>query len=254
MTPRSSAISGSSRSSERAACVEHRPPRPALPRAAQRVPRARGHRPVGDEAAEVVDPREVEELEGALEPRGPPPVAAALHRRPVVERVAPQLALVGVGVGRGARDGAALEQLRVRAVVGAAGRDVDRDVADDLHAALGRVGPQRSPLAVEADLVGDRPARAEARPVLDPRVLALAEVELLGLRHGGVRLAQQAGPGGERGGRLVGRAMAVRRSQRQHLPPLLAGLREPVDPGVGLPPEAAAGQRSGVQLHAAGTW
>ena len=53
--------------------VEQRAPRPAR----QRPPRASrapgGHRPVGDEAAEVVDPREVEELEGA--PR------RAIHQR-----------------------------------------------------------------------------------------------------------------------------------------------------------------------------
>ncbi len=120
ITPRSSAISGSSRSSVRAACVEHRAPRPALPAPGQRVLRARRHRPVGDEAAEVVDARDVEQRERAPQPVDPPAVAAALHRRPVVERVAPQLALVGVGVGRRARHRAGLEQLRMRAVVGAA--------------------------------------------------------------------------------------------------------------------------------------
>ena len=70
-------------------------------------------RPVGDEAAEVVDPREVEERERARQPRDPPAVAAALQRRPVVERVAPQLALVGVGVGRRAGHRVVAEQLRV---------------------------------------------------------------------------------------------------------------------------------------------
>ena len=52
----------------------------------------------------MVDPREVEELERAPQPLDPPAVAAALQRRPVVERVAPQLALVGEGVGRRAGD------------------------------------------------------------------------------------------------------------------------------------------------------
>ena len=67
----------------------------------------------------------------------------------------------------------------MRAVVGGAGRDVDRDVADQPHAALGRVRAQRAPLALEAHLVGERAAAGEARPVLDPAGLALAEVELL---------------------------------------------------------------------------
>ena len=140
----------------------------------------------------------------------------------------------------------------MRAVVGAPRRDVDRDVADDPHAALLGVRAQRRPLAVEAHLVGDRAARAEARPVLDPVALALAEVELLGARHPSLRRSQQPRPGGERRRRLVGRAMAVRRAQRQHLPPRLAGLREPVHPGVGVRAEPAAGQRRGMQLDAAG--
>ncbi len=50
----------------------------------------------------------------------------------------------------------------MRAVVGAAGGDVDRDVADQPHAALGGVGAQRAPLALEADLVGDARPRAPA--------------------------------------------------------------------------------------------
>ncbi len=98
--------------------VEHRAPGAALPVPGQRVAGARGHRPVGDEAAEVVDAGEVVEVEGAPQALDPPAVAAPLQRRPVVERVAPQLALVGERVGRRARDGAGLEELRV----GACGR------------------------------------------------------------------------------------------------------------------------------------
>ncbi len=135
-------------------------------------------------------------------------------------------------------------------MVGRPGRDVDRDVADQPHAALVRVAAQRAPLALEADLVGDRAAAREARPVLDPARLALAEVELLVLRHRRRRLGQQAGPRGERRGRLVGRAVAVGRAERQHLPPRLAGVREPVDPRVRLPAEAPSGQRGGMELHA----
>ena len=163
MTPRSSAISGELAELGRRG-VEDRAARPALPVPGQRVAGPRRHRPVGDEAAEVVDAGEVVEVERAPQPLDPPAVAAPLQRRPVVERVAPQLALVGERVGRRAGDGAGLEQLGVGPVVGAAGRDVDRDVADQLHAAVERVAAQRRPLAVEADLVGQRSAAAVARP------------------------------------------------------------------------------------------
>ena len=232
--------------------VEHGAPRPAAPAPAQRGARALRHRPVGDEAAEVVDPRAVEQRERAREPRDPPGVAAPLQRRPVVERVAPELALVRVGVGRRAGDGVVAEQLRVRAVVGRAGRDVDRHVADQPHAALVRVRAQRRPLALEAHLVGDRAAAGEARPVLDPARLALAEVELLGLRDRRRRLGEEPRPGRERRRRLVRRAVAVGRPERQHLPPRLAGVGEPVDPGERVAAEPAAGQRGGVELDAGG--
>ena len=155
--------------------------------------RAARHRPVGDEAAEVVDPRDVEQLERAPQALGPPAVAAPLQRRPVVQRVAPQLPLVGVGVGRRARDRVVAEQLRVRAVVGRAGRDVDRHVADQPHPALLGVRAQRRPLAVEPHLVGDRAARAESRPVVDPERVALAEVEL-GRPSTPARAGRPAGP------------------------------------------------------------
>ena len=60
--------------------VERRAARAALPRALQRELGVRRHRPVGHEAAEVVDPRQVEELEDALEARDPPRVALAAQR------------------------------------------------------------------------------------------------------------------------------------------------------------------------------
>ena len=195
ITPRSSAISGSSRRAGQIASrgVERRPPGPTPPAAGQRVAGAARHRPVRHEAAEVVDPGDVVELERAPQALGPPAVAAALERGPVVERVAPQLALVGVGVGRRARDRVVGEQLRMRAVVDRAGRDVDRHVADQPHAARLGVLAQGGPLAVEPHLVGDRAARAEARPVVDPERVALAEVEL-GRPSRPARAGRPAGP------------------------------------------------------------
>ena len=148
--------------------VEDGPPGAAAPAPAARVGRALGHRPVGDEAAEMIDPGDIEERERASQALGPPAVAALLQRRPVIQRVAPQLAAIAVGVGRRARDVAGAKQLRPSAVVGAAGRDVDRDVADQPHAARDGVGAQRAPLAGEADLVGDRAATAsDAFPVAE---------------------------------------------------------------------------------------
>src|SRR5204862_7278333 len=69
-------------------------------------------RPVGDEAAEVVDPRRIDELERAPEPLDPPAVALDTVRVPVVERVAPVLAGASERVGRRAGDLARPEELR----------------------------------------------------------------------------------------------------------------------------------------------
>jgi hypothetical protein len=219
--------------------VERRPARPALPAAAERMPGALRHGPIGAEAAEVVDPREVVELEGAAQPLGPPAIAAPLQRRPVVERVAPQLSLVGVGVRRGARHRVVAEQLGMRAVVDRAGRDVDRHIADQPHAGRLRVRAQRRPLAIEAHLVGDR---AATRPVIDPERVALAEVELGLARHRCPRVGQQTRPRRERRRGLVRRAVPIRRPQRQHLPPRLSRLRQPIDETERLATEATAGE------------
>ena len=145
--------------------VEHGPPRaPAASGPARAVARARGHRPVGDEAAEVIDAREVDELErrgaGARSTSGSRGAAARASRRAGCPRAARR----AERVGRRAGDDAALEQLGVRRVVGAAGADVDRDVADQPDAALARVAPQRAPLALEAHLVGERRPRRRSAP------------------------------------------------------------------------------------------
>ena len=86
------------------------------------------------------------------------------QRVPVVERVAPVLAVAREEVGRHAGDDAALEELRVGAVVGAVRRDVDGHVAEDAHAALGRVRAERAPLALEAHLPGRRRPARRRRP------------------------------------------------------------------------------------------
>ena len=234
--------------------VERRPPRPARPPPAERVTGAARHGPVRREAAEVVDTREVDEVERAPQAVRPPAVAASPERPPVVQRVAPQLALVRVGVGRGAGHRVGAEQLGVRAVVDRPGGDVDRHVPDQPHPARRPVLAQRCPLAVEPHLVGDRAARPEPRPVVDPVRVALPEVELVGARHRRPRVGQQPAPRGEGGSRLVRRPVAVRRSQREHLPPGLPGVRQPVDEPVGVGAQAAAWQRCRMQLYAARAW
>ncbi len=138
--------------------VEHRPARAAHPAPTARVLRRRRHRPVRDEPAEVVDPRDVEQRERPPQALGPPAIARALQRRPVVQRVAPQLAEVRERVRRHAGDLPGAKQRRPRTVVGAVGRDVDRHVADEpdpalvgvrraAHPTRGRSAPDRPPLA-----------------------------------------------------------------------------------------------------------
>src|SRR5581483_1548763 len=108
------------------------------------------HRPVRDERAEVVDPRHVDELERPPEALRPPAVALDAMRPPVVDRVPPELARRAEVVGRRTRYDLLLEQLPVCALVGAAGGDVDRQVAEDADAVRLRVRAKPRPLALEA--------------------------------------------------------------------------------------------------------
>src|SRR5215212_8701153 len=100
------------------------------------------------------------------------------------------------------------------AVVGAAGRDVDRHVPDQAHAALPRVATQSPPFAVEAQLLLGGALACEALPVLEPVALALAEGGELALGHRRVRVGEQLAGGGERRRRFVRRAALARRTQR----------------------------------------
>ena len=230
MTPRSSAMTASSPSSRSAARNSARA-RPAEPAPADGVARALRHRPVGDEPAEVVDPRHVEHRERAAQPLDPPAVAATVQRGPVVDRVAPELALRGVGVRRhaGLQTGAGTARAtsggrRRRARRRSARRRSSRTPRSAAYARSAR------PLAVEADLVVEGSAgRAMLDPALDPVGLALAEGIRLVAAHRRVGVGEQPGPGRERRARLVRRAVAVGRAERQHLPPRLPRGRQPVD-------------------------
>src|ERR1700744_5025884 len=107
----------------------------------------------------------------------------------------------------------------MEAVVAPARRDIDRDVAHDPDAALGPVRAQRAPLAIEANLVVDRPPPREPLPIADPECLALPELAHLRAGYRCPRLREQALPRGEGRARLVRRAVAIRRPHQQDLPP-----------------------------------
>ena len=231
--------------------VEEGPSRAMPPVAGERRLVARRHRPVGDEAAEVVDARGVDELEGAAEALDPPAVARLAQQPPVVERIAPELPGRAPRVGRHAGDRVLLEELGVREVIRTLGSDVDRQVADQAHAPLRPVGAQGAPLALETHLGGERPVTCERGPVAGPVGMAGDEAVDLTRRDRRLGVGEQALPAGEGRGGPVGGALLVRGAERQDLPPGLAGGGQPVDEAVGLRAEAAAGEGGGMEQDAA---
>ena len=209
----------------RLGCAEERGAGPRRPPSVARRLRPGGDRPVAREAAEVVDPEHVDERQHAPHPVDPPAVARPRHRLPVVERVPPQLAEVVQSVGRRPRDDLVEreEELRVRQVVAAVDRDVDGDVPDDPHAALGRVRPQGAPLALEPHLLLHRAGPRERRPVLDPRVLALPEA----VRPPPVRPPRRGSPGARPSSRTPRPTRTASRTRRagSAAGPATSGLR-----------------------------
>ena len=158
--------------------------------------------PVGREAAEMVETDDVEQRHIALHAPDPPGVAGLFVRRPVIDRIAPELAGRGIVVGRhagdelGAEVGLQLEQLGMRPDIGRVGGNIDRDVADDLDALLLCVRTQGVPLSEEdileenaevdlaAQLLGHscerlRPAVADVllRPHIDRRMVIFLLLE-----------------------------------------------------------------------------
>ena len=150
----------------------------------------------------MIDPGEVVQRERPPQPLDPPAVALLGERVPVEERIAPVLPQGAELVRRCAGHGTLQEELRMGQMVDAVLGDIDRDVPDQPDPALACVLAQRRPLAVEANLVGDAPARP--LPVCDPvRVRTAVRRELTG-RDWSVRLGQETVPGSERGGGCVG--------------------------------------------------
>src|SRR4051812_4747582 len=113
------------------------------------------HLPVGHEAAEVIQPRDIDQCQCRAEALDPPAVALAGQHIPAIQRVAPQLPgeaeVIRWYAGHSDRMAFLVqrEDLAVgpdiRAIIGYE----DRDVADDLDAALVGVALQARPLAKE---------------------------------------------------------------------------------------------------------
>jgi hypothetical protein len=200
----------------------------------------------------VVDAGHVDELEGAPEALRPPPELLCAVRRPVIERVAPELAVGVEVVGRRSGLTGLVEQRRMFDRVGAATGDVDRKVADDPDAALGSVGAKCGPLALEANLVGEGALPREPLPARRPVRVTVAEALDLGRLDLGVRVGEEPVPGGERRGGGVRGAVPVRRDEREDLPPALAGGREPVDETLRLSAEPSARERRRMEKDAGG--
>ena len=110
------------------------------------------------EADEMIEPDRVEATQVAAQPLNPPAVAGFAQARPVVERVAPELAVGAEVVGRHAGDAAPFallveqEQLLVLPDVGAIVRHEHRNIAEQQHAQVTRVPAQALPLAIEQQL------------------------------------------------------------------------------------------------------
>ena len=117
-----------------------------------------GHGPVAVQPAEVVDAQHIIEEGGTLDAADPPAVAIRLHPVPVIERVAPELSVLGKGIGRNPGDllrhmpVVQLEELRLAPDIRRVHRDIDGDVADQADALLAGIGLEGLPLAVEQEL------------------------------------------------------------------------------------------------------
>ena len=126
-----------------------------LPVAIRRIARTRRDGVVLIEAAEMIDPHHIEEIEAAAHPRDPPAVARLFMIIPVIDRIAPELTGRREAVRRAARDLLRLallielEQLRMLREIHGIARYIDRDIADDGDALLVRVSPQALPLPVK---------------------------------------------------------------------------------------------------------
>ena len=230
---------------------KQRGPRTAVPASLPRIGRPCRDCPVGDETTEVIDSRDVDELERPAEAFDPPAVTLTAVLAPVVDGLAPELPGGMRHVRGGSGDEPVREELRVGPHVGPVGRDVDGNVSDQKDAALGGIRPEGEPLAFEANLVFDRAGALIALPVAHPVGVPRPESLHLGGRHLGIGIGQQPWPGREGRRGRVGRAEGVWGTEWEHLPPALAGELEPVDELVCLPPQPPTREGGDVEQDAA---
>ena len=137
------------------------------------LPRRDG--PVGVEPAEMVDAQDVVDAQRMAHPADPPGIAGAAVVVPVIQRVAPQLAVGGKEIRRAAGHppgpavGVHLKQSAAGPCVGRVRRHIDGDIPHDAHAAAVGVVFQRPPLLVK--LVLHKGPKAQLVGVLVPELL-----------------------------------------------------------------------------------
>ena len=153
----------------------------------------RRNRPVGFEAAEVIDPGHVDHVEDCRDPAGPPVEQEIIGRLfvaiPAIQGVAPALAggaeIVGGDagdVGRQQRPVIEGEDRLVGPDVDTVEADIDRDVAEQADARLLRGQAQQVPLAEKFELL--------ELEIAEPRHVFLSE----GGKRVGMPLRQFRGP------------------------------------------------------------
>src|SRR6185295_9246937 len=120
------------------------------------VGRSRRHRPIRLEATKMIDAHDVAKREVGAKTGEPPRIALGGMRRPVVERVAPQLAGGREIIRRHARDRDRTKRAAIELKEMRTGPDVrtvecreDRGIANGLHAEAGGARTQLVPLAKE---------------------------------------------------------------------------------------------------------
>jgi hypothetical protein len=160
--------------------------RAPLPEARRLGPRR--HLPIRLEGAKVVDAHDIEARELRAHPIQPPAETAALHGVPVVQRVTPELTL-GVEIvrryaGHAARLAARVEreEAPVPPNLDAITIDVERQIAEEVNAALVGIALQSRPLQLEQVLLEHEGAKL------------LAIRRETGAQRRGVALAELRGP------------------------------------------------------------
>ena len=182
--------------------VENRVPGAWFPGADPGGAGIRGHGPVGFEAAKMIDAHEVGQFGRRAQAVDPPAVAGLAVAFPVVKGIAPELAVGAEIVRRHARHvtrPAFLVELQDVAVgprVGTVERDVDRHVAEEVHACFVGMLPQRLPLVKEHALDDFDQLDLAAGGLLELAKCAAVPVNVLRrpLRPGAIRVTRFQDP------------------------------------------------------------